>query len=802
MSFQKPYLSPSSAPLEKPYSKPSWKPSRALSIPSRTPGHKILKPSRKPSKQPSRNPQIQLSLIPSRNFSEGWVSSSPAQNPSSQPSTESSSVKHNPSTVVCKPGFTGERCDQCCDAYTRQISNNGVVENNLKCTSNGGELMRFYFALGDCVKCPGKAAVLLKYVSSVILLLTVAGCALYLCCNPRMLGLFDVSIHYLQCFSLLRLVNVSWPTKVLRAINALSVANFDSSTAAFRCYYKVEHSGYLAIIFTLPFVSSFLKIVLDVCAQMTCLKRKSGALKWSRISSTILLNMYFFFLQWNAIILQHILCGFRGVLLMKSFISSDYCHEYNNIVGEADGRVKQLTTAVLLAFVIPLVFVTALFLIMKKIVLRQNRNVIDESYFPIGKEYFYEWRRNFFWFYGPYKVDLWYWPFMTLAQKNLLIIFLSVFHDKVAEQVLTSLVFLAVTLLCEIIMLPFSVCLGAEKKANLKTASQKILGALSTNNNFINVALRISFCVLFGCAIAFEKESYSSSHLRRRWAVPLANFSAFMGFAMIATAISMECCKALARQLKKSHRSSRIAPTINDASTMELFGVINEPQEDGLRNGMNTQESNGYNVETEHDTSQGPEFQIGEESTRTLTLFSESNFFNTFHTHEVRSSVASPSEYTTIEDLSCAPIMEVDGLSDIGEVGSSVLSTFAQTSASNKELLGEQLSVTMQRRDIKNRRGLGLRLYYPMGTQPLPAISRSDYVRDDDLEYRPAHVEQSPDSSNFGTTYNQYPITVQNRKEKRGLGLRLYYPTDTKPSSGYVSTKNQTFRKKNRMKIL
>lgn len=831
--IQRPKINPSSKPSGRPSGQQSSMPSRHISrhpsvalslIPSSKPFLIILPKSTKNlNNHPSHNPSggtsesNDLSRKPIINGSNRTLSPNPKYqtrsiNPSSKasyslpPSNEWGSTSptksaENPFKVECKAGFVGDRCDQCCDVYAREILKNGVLERNPECISSQGTEMEFYLAFGKCVECPGIATVLLKYVFFISLLLTISSCALCLMHNPRCVGMLNMSIKYLQFFSSLKYINVSWPTRISCAIQTVSVINFDSMTATFRCYFKVGHNRNLALMLTFPFVSSFLMSAFSIVARMILLKSMAGPLNWSFMSSIVMANMYYYFLQWCFTGIQHTLCEHDGANLM----GSEYCHE-NNAAGKFGGKIH-IILPILLVFGIPAVMIFALFAKVKR---TKEKEIPD---LPAANEDFHVCYRCFSWWYGPYKVEYWYWSIITLAEKMLLVILLSLFRGKIAVQIISILVILLATTVCEMVLLPFAYSRTEGAKIREKNASQNLLDAFLTNNNFISVALRLSLCSLLGCSLGLEKINNNSNPLRRsrKWVAPMMDFSALLGFATILTTVAVECSTALKVWWNKIRRSSKIVPIFaahdsrmeTEREIIDPFEVDNTLQKGCLLQGIVVCNGNVIQPESGQIASIESEIVLREESRRNLSLISESKMIEFCNRQPVRSSIVSSQVFTTIDDLPETEIKERESDKYFA----------AQTTvlADNKcETITPVLSINkryIHRRDSNTRRGLGLRLYYPMGTQP--SISKNNRECGADINRfrcRPSHRDTVEkfllEDDQIGVSdapqkdRRWYPINVQTREEKKGIGLRLYYPSGTHRSRGGGRNETETNSKK------
>jgi hypothetical protein len=735
-----------------------------------------------------------LSFKPSKKISIVRVSASPTQ------SAES------PLKVECKAGFVGDRCDQCCDIYSREIWKNGVLEPNPECVSSQGNEMKFYLALGQCVECPDIATVLLKYVFFLSLLLMIVSGTLKAWHNPQLIGMLNVSIQHLQFLSLLKIINVTWPKRIICTIQTMSVVNFDGMTATFRCYFKVGHYGNLVIMLTFPFVSSFLMTAFYLVARMIHLKSVTCPPKWSFTLGIVITNMYYYSLQWSFTAMQQILCGYDGAVLM----GSEYCHGYYAAADRVGGKIQRIML-ILLVLGIPVVIISAFFVKVKRIGISEEMEKNDMPYLSAINEDYHVWYRGFYWFCGPYKRKFRYWPFITLAEKMLLVIILSVFHRKTTVQIITILVILLATTVCETVLLPFASMRRDVVSIREKSSAQALLVAFSTNNNFLSIMLRVSLCSLLGCSLGLERMKNDSNHLRRRWVTPMMDFSAFAGFATILTTLAVECGKALKQWWNNICRSKPIVPIvgIND-SRLEILGEMIDPFEVDkhglLQESPIVGDRNSIAPEPGQIARIGPEvFWREEELRRDLSMISDSKMIEISYRQPVRSSMVSSEVFTTIDDLHEAKNNK--GEYDDYYAISTTIATNNESETSTP-FLSDNKSI-FHSRDLNNRRGLGLRLYYPMGTQPYtPTNSRECGADITHFRYRPATMEhvQKPtlndDDGKVGLTDAPkkvklwYPIKVQSRKEKKGLGLRLYYPSGTHLTKGVGGNPAERNRKK------
>lgn len=541
---------------------------------------------------------------------------------------------------------------------------------------------------------------------------------------------------------------------------------------------------------------------------MILLKSMAGPLKWSFMLNVVMANMYYYFLQWCFTATQKTLCGYDTPNLM----GSEYCHEYYSVAGKVGGKIY-IIFSILLLFGIPTIMILVLFVKVKKTVPSEEAEQKEIPELPAVNEDLHVCYRCFSWLHGPYKEECWYWSIITLVEKMMLVILLSVFHGKITVQIITILVIHLATTVCEMVLLPFAYPRTEGAMIRGKNAAQNLLDAFLTNNNFFSVALRVSFCSLLGCSLGLEKMNNHSNPLRRSrsWVIPMMDFSALIGFATILTTVAMECSKALKIWWNNIRRSSQIVPifAVHDLrmetlrEIIEPFEVDNTVQKDCLLQGIVICNGNETQPEAGQIASIEPEIFVREESRRDLSLISDSKMIELSNRQSVRSSIVSSQVFPAIDDFPKTEKKKRES-DDNYAIQTTVL-------ANNKcETIVPFLSINksyIHRRDLNTRRGLGLRLYYPMGTQPLTPTNNRECGADiTHFRYRPSYsesVEKSPlEDDQVGVSgapqkdKRWYPINVQSREEKKGIGLRLYYPSGTHRSRGGGRNKTETYRKK------
>ena len=715
---KKPRRGFSRKPSEKPSKKPSKQPSKKtrntpLINPNRKPSYKsIQKPSLGPSKKSSSRPSLNPSKIQSNQLS-GEPSMHPSSKLSKKPSEKNPSTKPNIKQVVeasrrpskrpsktqmqrlpsmepskfqqnlllptCKLGFTGRRCDQCCGLNTGQtMTDAGMVTTKPECLSIDGDMLNFYYNFNTCERCPSGASVWLKYVGFGMLLLFFTMTARCLYRNPQLLGLFDLVINYIQCLSLLRMVNVPWPNRMQRIIDTGSFVNFDGITAGLGCYSNISNQGKIVLLWTLPLLSSLVMITLETCWQ--CARRKKHVQHCNKISGAIMLHAYYFYLQWNATSVQHVLCEFRKAPFAENFVSSNYCMEYDSAASNGEIGIGWLTALFFIAFVIPTFAVALIFVRMK----RQIKFAVVDNFTkaePWDIHHVDETCQHYLWLASPYRQQMWYWPFLVFVKKLVLVLCLAVLNGKVLAQILASLMVVVFTSLGEIMIFPFHY------------QTQDSIRRIFSNNNILNIWLNLSYALILGCALGLEKNNTSERMGR------LAISSAILGVAAIVLMLCWNVCDMFAQSL----RSVRVVPAIseeNRTSIREVNLIVHDCDNSG-----------------EHDKQQGYE------SLRILT--SDSKFLKAIRRRTnqlsmISSSIflVSPKQNQSFIDASL-PTVDVSSQNDNRRAIREAPSLTAAPGRTDTGKTYHHEYAVVARKPKENRIGLGLRLYYPEGTQPV-----------------------------------------------------------------------------------
>jgi len=567
-----------------------------------------------------------------------------------------------------------------------------MTTRNHECLSIDGDMLNFYYNFNTCEKCPSVASVWLKYVGFGMLLLCFAVIARCLYRNPQVLGLFDIGINYVQCLSLLRMVNVPWPNRMLRIINIGSFVNFDGITAGLACYSNISNQGKIAIVWTLPLLSSLVMITLETCWQ--CARRRRHVQHCNKISGVIMLHAYYFYFQWNTTSVQHVLCEFHKARFAENFVSSNYCMEYDSAASNGAIGIGWLTVLFLIAFVIPTFAAAIVFVRMK----RQIKHAVVDSFTktePWDIHHVYETCQQYLWLAGPYRQQMWHWPFLVFAKKLVLVLCLAVLNGKVLAQILASLTVVVSTSLGEIMIFPFHY--------PRQDSTRRIL----SNNNVLNTWLNLSYAAILGCALGLEKNNTSERMSR------LAISSAILGLTTIVLMFCWNVCDMFAQSLQFVQvvpaRSEEIRASIRDINL-----IVHDCDYSGERDN---------NMVVMEDQSSTPPQQKEYESFRILT--SDSKFLNAIRRRTnqlsmISSSIffVSPKQNQSFVDASL-PTVDVSSQIDNRRASSEVSSLTAGPGRTNKGRTYNHEYAVVARKPKEKRIGLGLRLYYPEGTQPL-----------------------------------------------------------------------------------
>ena len=149
---------------------------------------------------------------------------------------------------VCKKGYTGTRCAECCDVlhqHLRDATKGAVTDargkpiENPECYGDDGKAYRYYRLNGECAPCP--ANLVLIVVAALSALVVCGTLGWWLRARKVNLGILGIGVDYFQVLSILATTRVEWPPLVARVYLALSFFNLNVNIAPPECAFRVTY---------------------------------------------------------------------------------------------------------------------------------------------------------------------------------------------------------------------------------------------------------------------------------------------------------------------------------------------------------------------------------------------------------------------------------------------------------------------------------------------------------------------------------------------------------------------------------
>ncbi|GMH66617.1 hypothetical protein TL16_g04474 [Triparma laevis f. inornata] len=153
---------------------------------------------------------------------------------------------------VCGHGYTGSKCDFCCDAMHSYITDPETRKEvpNRECWGDDGERIKYFRQYGECAPCPSN-----PWMIVAILLggATFAGSIGYVMKKKRInMGICSIGIDYLQILALLSSTKTPWPQIVLDIYTWLSAFNFNINITAPECVFEIAYDDKWKMIMMIP----------------------------------------------------------------------------------------------------------------------------------------------------------------------------------------------------------------------------------------------------------------------------------------------------------------------------------------------------------------------------------------------------------------------------------------------------------------------------------------------------------------------------------------------------------------------
>ena len=153
---------------------------------------------------------------------------------------------------VCGYGYTGRKCDFCCDAMHSYITDpeTGQEIPNPECWRADGERIKYFRKYGVCAPCPSN-----PWMIVAILLggATFGGMTAYIMKKKNInMGICSIGVDYLQILALLSSTKTPWPQIVLDIYTWLSAFNFNINITAPECVFEIAYDDKWKMIMMVP----------------------------------------------------------------------------------------------------------------------------------------------------------------------------------------------------------------------------------------------------------------------------------------------------------------------------------------------------------------------------------------------------------------------------------------------------------------------------------------------------------------------------------------------------------------------
>ncbi|GMI07720.1 hypothetical protein TrVE_jg4996 [Triparma verrucosa] len=152
---------------------------------------------------------------------------------------------------TCAFGYTGEKCDSCCDMMHRYVTDDyGRKVDNPECWNEDGERIKYFRQYGECAPCPSN-----PWMIVAILLggACFGGSIAYVMKKKHVsLGIFSIGVDYLQILALLSATKTPWPQVILDLYTWLSAFNFNINITAPECAFELAYEDKWRMIMIMP----------------------------------------------------------------------------------------------------------------------------------------------------------------------------------------------------------------------------------------------------------------------------------------------------------------------------------------------------------------------------------------------------------------------------------------------------------------------------------------------------------------------------------------------------------------------
>ena len=152
---------------------------------------------------------------------------------------------------TCAFGYTGAKCDFCCDMMHRYVENDfGVKVRNPECWDEEGDQIKYFRQYGECAPCPSNPWMI---VAILVGGATFGGTIAYIMKKNRVsLGIFSIAVDYLQILALLSATKTPWPQVILDLYTWLSAFNFNINITAPECAFELAYEDKWRMILIMP----------------------------------------------------------------------------------------------------------------------------------------------------------------------------------------------------------------------------------------------------------------------------------------------------------------------------------------------------------------------------------------------------------------------------------------------------------------------------------------------------------------------------------------------------------------------
>jgi hypothetical protein len=152
---------------------------------------------------------------------------------------------------TCANGYTGDKCDFCCDMMHKYTTNQwGEKIKNPECHKENGDQIKYFRQYGECAPCPSNPWMI---VAILVGGATFGGSIAYIMKKNRVsLGIFSIAVDYLQILALLSATKTPWPQIILDLYTWLSAFNFNINITAPECAFELAYEDKWRMILIMP----------------------------------------------------------------------------------------------------------------------------------------------------------------------------------------------------------------------------------------------------------------------------------------------------------------------------------------------------------------------------------------------------------------------------------------------------------------------------------------------------------------------------------------------------------------------